>query len=52
LSKFPTQRNREIIFEEQGFFFDATGNFQGGAGKFILAGARRETSVFLAWMEF
>jgi hypothetical protein len=27
-------------------FFNATENFQGGAGKLILVGARRETSVF------
>jgi hypothetical protein len=33
-------------------FFDVTGNFQGGAGKFIWRAAQRETPVFSAWMEF
>jgi hypothetical protein len=36
----------ENYFGGTGISFDATGNFQGGAGKFILLGARRETSVF------
>ena len=45
LSKFPTQRNRDY-FGGTGIFFDATGNFHDGGGKFILVGARRETSVF------
>jgi hypothetical protein len=35
-----------------GNYFTVSGNFQGGAGKFIWRAARRETPVFLSWMEF
>jgi hypothetical protein len=33
----PTQRNRELFCRNRDFFY-ATGNFQGGAGKFIPVG--------------
>jgi hypothetical protein len=39
-----------IILEEQGIFFDVTGNFQGEQGNSF--GGRRETSVLSSWMEF
>jgi hypothetical protein len=50
--EIPYSTEQGIILEEQGIFFNVTGNFQGGAGKFICRAARRETPVFSVWMEF
>jgi hypothetical protein len=50
--EIPYSTEQGIILEGTGNFFDVTGNFEGGAGKFIWWAARRETLVFSAWMEF